>query len=250
MCHRLDLHQYLPSTALPLELGSWRHLHRINPLPAWRVPWRTGQQWAASAFHRPSVSLSYSRGLPPAIRPGGPLGRARWIISLTLRHAGRDEEFEPPPASDVRELRSLPCVFCAGANTKERPRRGPRISLLQRCSSAAAPQPRRPRTHGPTGSMVKASTWMRLRHSRPSRAARPIRSCRTHPIRRPRERQRARRLKMSVCLPIAAIRVPFRTPRGSVRARRVNRGEDGKCCGAQRRSERAGRSAGDLLSDV
>jgi hypothetical protein len=71
LCHRLDLHQYWPSTALPLELGSWRHLHRINPLPAWRVPWRTGRQWAASAFHRPSVSLSYSRGLPPAIGQAG-----------------------------------------------------------------------------------------------------------------------------------------------------------------------------------
>lgn len=173
-------------------------------------------------------------------QPSVPLGRAQWIICLTLRHAGRDES-RAAACSDVRELRSLPCVFCAGANTKERPRRGPCISLLQRCSSAAAPQPRRPRTHGPTGSMVKASTWMRLRHSRPSRAARPIRSCRTHPIRRPRERQRARRLKMSVCLPIAAIRVPFPTPPGSGRARRVNRAGPSAAGRSEDRNEPAGR---------
>jgi hypothetical protein len=42
------------------------HLRRINRLPAHRVPRRTGQQWAASEFHRPSVPLSYSRALTPA----------------------------------------------------------------------------------------------------------------------------------------------------------------------------------------
>jgi hypothetical protein len=58
------------------------HLRRIKRLPAHRVPRRTGQQWAASAFHRPWVPLSYSRALTPAIaeerlRPRAPKSPGR-----------------------------------------------------------------------------------------------------------------------------------------------------------------------------
>ena len=83
------------------------------------------------------------------------------------------------------------------------------LSLWQRCFWALASRPRRTRLL--LGSTAKGSIWMHRPHRRRSRTTQQTYSHRTRRIRQTPEPRPARRRKMTVFPPIAAIRAPFQT---------------------------------------